>query len=81
MKSERTLPTGGVLLLYFCEMPAGAVIGRALLFGIFSAWRGKILPEGSVMKKEEEKKPLAWEMSDEKPPVIQSGRMENRKEN
>ncbi len=30
------------------------------------------------MKKEEEKKPVPWEVSDPKPPVIQSGHMENR---
>lgn len=29
--------------------------------------------------KEEEKKTLSWEVSDPKPPVIQSGHMENRK--
>ena len=29
--------------------------------------------------KQEEKKPLSWEVSDPKPPVIQSGHMENRK--
>ena len=28
--------------------------------------------------KEEEKKPIPWEMVDPKPPVIQSGHMENR---
>ena len=33
------------------------------------------------MKKEEEKKPIPWEMVDPKPPVIQSGRMENRRAN
>lgn len=31
------------------------------------------------MMKEEEKKPLLWEISDPKPPVIQSGHMESRK--
>ena len=32
------------------------------------------------MKKEnEEKKPIPWEVSDPKPPVIQSGHMENRR--
>lgn len=31
------------------------------------------------MKKEEEKKPVPWEAVDPKPPVIQSGHMENRK--
>ena len=31
--------------------------------------------------KREEKKPISWEVADPKPPVVQSGRMENRKEN
>ena len=32
------------------------------------------------MKKEKEEKPaVAWEVTDPKPPVIQSGRMENRR--
>ena len=30
--------------------------------------------------KEEEKQPLPWETVDPKPPVIQSGHMENRKQ-
>ena len=29
--------------------------------------------------KEEEKKPIPWEAVDPKPPVIRSGRMENRR--
>jgi hypothetical protein len=29
--------------------------------------------------KEEEKKPVSWEIRDPKPPVIQSGHMENRR--
>ena len=29
--------------------------------------------------KQEEKKPIPWEAVDPKPPVVQSGRMENRK--
>ena len=29
--------------------------------------------------KEDEKKPISWEIADPKPPVIQSGHMENRK--
>ncbi len=29
--------------------------------------------------KEEEKKPVPWEMTDPKPPVIRSGHLENRK--
>lgn len=31
--------------------------------------------------KEDEKKPLSWEAVDPKPPVIQSGRLENRIKN
>lgn len=31
------------------------------------------------MKKQEEKKPIPWEMSDPKPPTVQSGHMENRR--
>lgn len=30
--------------------------------------------------KEEEKKPLSWEAADPKPPVIQSGHLESRKQ-
>lgn len=33
------------------------------------------------MKKEDEKKPIPWEVSDPKPPVIRSGHMEDRKQN
>ena len=33
------------------------------------------------MKKENEKKPVTWEVADPKPPVIQSGHMENRIQN
>lgn len=39
------------------------------------------MPGRCVMKKEEEKKPIPWEIADPKPPVIQSGRFENRKQN
>ena len=30
--------------------------------------------------KEEEKKPVTWEITDPKPPVIQSGHMENKRQ-
>jgi len=33
--------------------------------------------EGNM--KQEEKKPIPWEVTDPKPPVIRSGRMENRR--
>ena len=33
------------------------------------------------MMKQEEKKPVTWEVSDPKLPVVQSGHMENRREN
>jgi hypothetical protein len=35
--------------------------------------------EGFLMK-QEEKKPIPWEVSDPKPPVIQSGHMESRRQ-
>ena len=31
------------------------------------------------MKKEEERKPIPWDVVDPKPPVIRSGHMEDRK--
>ena len=33
------------------------------------------------MRKKEEPKPQSWEMVDPKPPIIQSGHMENRTKN
>ena len=33
------------------------------------------------MKKEQESKPIPWEMTDPKPPVIQSGHLESRVRN
>ena len=36
---------------------------------------------GVMMKKEDEKKPITWEVADPKPPIVQSGHMENRREN
>lgn len=32
------------------------------------------------MKKQEETKPIPWEITDPKPPVVQSGHMENRRQ-
>lgn len=32
-------------------------------------------------EKQEEKKPITWEIADPKPPVIQSGRLEQRRAN
>ena len=37
--------------------------------------------EGGSMMKQEEKKPIPWEAADPKPPVVESGHMENRKQN
>ena len=34
--------------------------------------------EGIAMKEKEEKTPIPWELKDPKPPVVQSGHMENR---
>ena len=32
-------------------------------------------------EKQDEKKPITWEIADPKPPVIQSGRLEQRRAN
>jgi hypothetical protein len=37
--------------------------------------------KGGVNLRKDEKKPLSWEVADPKPPVIQSGHMEGRKQN
>ena len=43
---------------------------------------GKLSEEkGEKTMKEDEKQPVTWEIADPKPPVIQSGRLENRKQN
>ena len=34
--------------------------------------------EDDGMKEKEEKNPIPWELKDPKPPVVQSGHMENR---
>ena len=31
-------------------------------------------------EKQEQSKPIPWEVADPKPPIIQSGRMENRRQ-
>lgn len=33
------------------------------------------------MHKDEEKKPITWEAADPKPPVVQSGHLENQRQN
>ena len=38
-------------------------------------------PGGICMKKQEEKRPITEEVMDPKPPVIQSGHMENHRHN
>lgn len=49
---------------------------------VVSFWRnGAYCMRGENAVKEDEKKPLSWEVADPKPPVIQSGHMESRKEN
>ena len=44
---------------------------------------GKTAPEkgGLTMKKEEEKKPVTWEVADPKLPVVRSGHLEDRSRN
>lgn len=53
-------------------------------FPFFPAHKGdmaaKTNAKGGDEMKQEEKKPLSWEIADPKPPVIQSGHLENRKQ-
>ena len=55
--------------------------GKVFLNDIAAPGKNKENKGEAAMKKEEEKKPIPWEMVDPKPPVIQSGHMENRKVN
>ena len=61
----------------FASSPKGRAKGR-ILFPFLRNTREE--REGKAMK-QEEKKPIPWEVADPKPPVIQSGKMENRKQN
>ena len=65
---------------FFCGHCEG-IFARGNLFLNDMAALGKNKENKGVaaMKKEEEKKPIPWEMVDPKPPVIQSGHMENRR--
>ena len=49
--------------------------------GFFCAVCGMLKAKGRDLMQQEEKKPIAWEVKDPKPPIIQSGKMENRKQN
>ena len=55
----------------------------ALPVGVYSSCaRGNPMArKGAKHMKQEEKKPILWEVADPKPPIVQSGHMENRKEN
>ena len=44
-------------------------------------YRGKYSRNGGKVMKENEKKPITWEIADPKPPVIHSGHLENKKQN
>lgn len=52
-------------------------VGCCIVFRYWAKIRGK----GWGKMKQDEKKPITWEVADPKPPVIQSGRMENKKAN
>ena len=56
-------------------------IGRAKKLHIFFALRKPKRERKGKKMKQDEKKPITWEVADPKPPIIQSGKMENRKQN
>ena len=45
---------------------------------IFLPFLPILMAEGMVVKEKEREKPVPWELTDPKPPVIRSGHMENR---
>ena len=61
------------------EISAGTETVLWESFCIFRDLWGKMKPGGKAMKEDEKKLPN-WEMVDPKPPVIQSGHLENRKQ-
>jgi len=63
-------------ICYTNERTKFLILWNVFFFGADNREKG-----GRNMKKQEEKKPVPWEMVDPKPPVIQSGHLENRKEN
>jgi len=50
-------------------------------WGILFHFAEKLKAKGRDTMKQDEKKPIPWEVADPKPPVVESGRMENRKQN
>jgi len=48
---------------------------------IMELWENCAQRRMGMKEKDEEKKPVPWEMTDPKPPVIRSGHFENRKQN
>ena len=53
---------------------------KALLHILFFLRKAKAERKGKKLK-QEEKKPIPWEVADPKPPVVRSGKMGNRKQN
>ena len=43
-------------------------------------WKTIYEKDGESMK-QDEKEPISWEIKDPKPPVVRSGKMEDRKQN
>ena len=60
-------------------MPSAYYTAKQSFPASFS-FSGAYYGRGEKMK-EEEKKPVPWEAVDPKPPVVQSGHMENRRRN
>ena len=79
--SGKRLTGEGYPLSQKSKIFASSPRGRAKKAHTFlSSRKAKTEREGNEMK-QEEKKPITWEVADPKPPIIQSGKMENRKQN
>ena len=68
--------------LRFATAPGGRLTGLLLNYNLSHQSASLAHTIAGVRNvKEEEKKPVPWEAVDPKPPVIQSGHLENRRQN
>ena len=80
-RSGKRLTGEGYPLSQKSKIFASSPRGRAKKAHTFlSSRKAKAERKGRKVK-QEEKKPITWEVADPKPPVVQSGKMENRKQN
>ncbi len=78
VESRYLQPTWGKMLKIYIKIKILDIIGKSGFFSYGSVSDAYTMPGVNEMK-EEERKPLSWEVADPKLPVVRSGHMENRK--